>query len=279
MDFEKYTDRAKGFVQAAQNLAHRENHQQFGTDHLLKVLLDDPEGLASSGLIARAGGQAQLARNGVDVLMAKRPKVSGGGAGPGLRGRLNSAALFDRAQKIAEKAGDSSSTVAFAAGPRRRARARPRVLLKNWRPPQGLNQAINELHRRTADSASARQAYDALKRYARDLTAAAAEGVDPVIGRGSGSRTIQVLSRRRTHPVLTATGRQRTAIWKTSPSASSEAKCNAGTGSGARPWARSSPARAMRGEFENAGRAVEVRIRRRPYRAVHRWAAHHRRRR
>src|SRR5581483_1192531 len=109
MDFEKYTERARGFVQSAQSLAQREGHQQFSPDHLLKVLLDDPEGLAA-GLIDRAGGNSRQALQAVEAALAKRPKVSGGGAGqvyldPAL------ARIFDNAQKIAEKAGDSFVTV------------------------------------------------------------------------------------------------------------------------------------------------------------------------
>src|SRR6187549_2677828 len=109
MDFEKFTDRARGFVQSAQSLAVREGHQQFSPDHLLKVLLDDPEGLAA-GLIDRSGGNSRQALQAVEAALAKRPKVSGGGAGqvyldPAL------ARIFDTAQKIAEKAGDSFVTV------------------------------------------------------------------------------------------------------------------------------------------------------------------------
>ncbi|MDX2202112.1 MAG: ATP-dependent chaperone ClpB [Hyphomicrobiaceae bacterium] len=206
MDFEKYTDRAKGFIQAAQTIAIREGHQQFGTDHVLKALLDDPEGLAA-GLIKRAGGRPEVALQGVDKLLAKRPKVTGGGAGqvylaPDL------ARLFEQAQKIAEKAGDKFVTVErlLLALAVEGASEAARVLKEAGVSPQSLNQAINELRKgRTADSASAEQAYDALKRYARDLTAMAAEGkVDPVIGRDEEIRhTIQVLSRRtKNNPVL-----------------------------------------------------------------------------
>ncbi|RTL60512.1 MAG: ATP-dependent chaperone ClpB [Hyphomicrobiales bacterium] len=206
MDFEKYTDRAKGFVQAAQTIAIREGHQQFGTDHVLKALLDDPEGLAA-GLIKKAGGRPEQALQGVDKLLAKRPKVTGGGAGQVyLAPEL--ARLFDQAQKIAEKAGDKFVTVerlllALALEGTSEA---SRVLKDAGVSAQALNQAINDLRKgRTADSASAEQAYDALKRYARDLTAMAAEGkVDPVIGRDEEIRhTIQVLSRRtKNNPVL-----------------------------------------------------------------------------
>ena len=206
MDFERYTDRAKGFVQAAQSLALREGHQQFGSDHLLKVLLDDPEGMAA-GLIERAGGRPGDALAAIERVLAKRPKVSGGGAGQTyLAPEL--ARVFDTAQKVADKAGDKFVTVerlllALAMEPSGDA---SRVLKDAGVTPTTLNAAINDIRKgRTADSASAEQAYDALKRYARDLTAAAAEGkIDPVIGRDEEiRRTIQVLSRRtKNNPVL-----------------------------------------------------------------------------
>ena len=206
MDFEKFTDRAKGFIQAAQSLALREGHQQFGTDHLLKVLIDDPEGM-SAGLIERAGGRPTEALAAIEAQLAKRPKVSGGGAGQVyLAPEL--ARVFDAAQKIADKAGDKFVTVerlllALAMEP---ASDAGRALKAAGVTPTSLNAAINDIRKgRTADSASAEQAYDALKRYARDLTAAAAEGkVDPVIGRDEEiRRTIQVLSRRtKNNPVL-----------------------------------------------------------------------------
>jgi ATP-dependent Clp protease ATP-binding subunit ClpB len=206
MDFEKFTDRAKGFIQAAQSLALREGHQQFGTDHLLKVLLDDPEGM-SAGLIQRAGGQPGEALAVVEAALAKRPNVSGGGAGQVyLAPEL--ARVFDASQKIADKAGDKFVTVerlllALAMEPGGEAGA---ALKAAGVTPTSLNAAINDIRKgRTADSAGAEQAYDALKRYARDLTAAAAEGkVDPVIGRDEEiRRTIQVLSRRtKNNPVL-----------------------------------------------------------------------------
>jgi len=205
MDFEKYTDRAKGFVQSAQSLALREGHQQFGPDHLLKVLLDDPEGMAA-GLIQRAGGQPADALKAVELALAKRPKVSGGGAGQ-IYLAPELARVFDTAQKIADKAGDKFVTVErllLALAMEQSDAAR--VLKDAGVNPTTLNQAINDIRKgRTADSASAEQAYDALKRYARDLTALAAEGkIDPVIGRDEEiRRTIQVLSRRtKNNPVL-----------------------------------------------------------------------------
>ncbi len=206
MNFEKYTDRAKGFVQSAQSMALREGHQQFAPEHLLKVLLDDPEGLAA-GLIDRSGGQSRQALQAVEALLAKRPKVSGGGAGqiyidPAL------ARVFDAAEKAGEKAGDSFVTVErllLALALEKDCEA-GKILTKAGVTPQNLNAAINALRKgRTADSASAENAYDALKKYARDLTQAARDGkLDPVIGRDEEiRRTIQVLSRRtKNNPVL-----------------------------------------------------------------------------
>jgi ATP-dependent Clp protease ATP-binding subunit ClpB len=206
MNFEKYTDRARGFVQSAQSLAMREGHQQFAPEHLLKVLLDDPEGLAA-GLIDRSGGQSRQALKAVEASLAKRPKVSGGGAGqiymdPAL------ARVFDAAEKAGEKAGDSFVTVErllLALAVEKDTEA-GKILAKAGVTPQDLNAAINALRKgRTADSASAENAYDALKKYARDLTQAARDGkLDPVIGRDEEiRRTIQVLSRRtKNNPVL-----------------------------------------------------------------------------
>jgi ATP-dependent Clp protease ATP-binding subunit ClpB len=206
MNFEIYTDRAKGFVQSAQSLALREGHQQFGTDHLLKVLLDDSEGLAAR-VIQSAGGRPGDALAAVERSLAKRPKVSGAGAGQVyLAPEL--ARAFDTAEKIADKAGDKFVSVerlllALAMDSSTDA---GRALNQAGVNPTSLNRAVNDLRKgRTANSASAEQGYDALKRYARDLTAAAADGkIDPVIGRDEEiRRTIQVLSRRtKNNPVL-----------------------------------------------------------------------------
>ena len=206
MDFEKFTDRARGFVQSAQSLALREGHQQFSTEHLLKVLLDDPEGLAA-GLIDRSGGKSREALRDVEASLSKRPKVSGAGAGqiyldPAL------ARVFDTAEKAGEKAGDSFVTVErlLLALALEKDSDAGKILAKAGVTAQGLNAAINALRKgRTADSASAENAYDALKKYARDLTQTAREGkLDPVIGRDEEiRRTIQVLSRRtKNNPVL-----------------------------------------------------------------------------
>ncbi|MDO9383716.1 MAG: ATP-dependent chaperone ClpB [Hyphomicrobiaceae bacterium] len=206
MNFERYTDRAKGFVQSAQNLAIREGHQQFTAEHLLKVLLDDPEGLAA-GLINKSGGDAGEALRAVEATLAKRPKVSGGGAGQ-LYLAPDLARLFDTAEKMADKASDKFVTAErlLLALAIEKGTEAAKILAAARVTPEGLNTVINEIRKgRTADSASAEQAYDALKRYARDLTEAAAAGkLDPVIGRDEEiRRTIQVLSRRtKNNPVL-----------------------------------------------------------------------------
>jgi ATP-dependent Clp protease ATP-binding subunit ClpB len=206
MNFDKYTDRSKGFIQSAQSLALREGHQQFTPEHLLKVLLDDPEGLAA-GLIDRSGGNSRQALSAVEAALAKRPKVSGGGAGqvyldPAL------ARVFDVAEKAGEKAGDSFVTVErlLLALALEKGTEAGKILANAGVTPQNLNAAIESLRKgRTADSASAENAYDALKKYSRDLTQAARDGkLDPVIGRDEEiRRTIQVLSRRtKNNPVL-----------------------------------------------------------------------------
>ncbi len=206
MNIEKYTDRAKGFIQAAQTLAVREGHQQFTPEHILKALLDDAEGMAA-GLVQRAGGRPHLALNETNAALAKLPKVSGKGAG-GLYLTQETAKVFEAAEKIAEKAGDNFVTVErlLLALAMEKGTEPARILSAVGVTPAGLNAAINDLRKgRTADSASAEQSYDALKKYARDLTEAAASGkVDPVIGRDEEiRRTIQVLSRRtKNNPVL-----------------------------------------------------------------------------
>src|SRR5213595_2862509 len=206
MELEKYTERSKGFVQSAQNLALRSGHQRLTPEHLLKTLLEDKEGLCAN-LIRAAGGDPQPVLLAVDAELNKQPKVEGGGAGQVyLSPEL--ARIFDQAEKIAEKAGDSYVTVerlllalAMASDtPAGKALAAGRVT------PQSLNAAIEEARKgRKADTASAEEGYDALKKYARDLTEAARDGkLDPVIGRDEEiRRTIQVLSRRtKNNPVL-----------------------------------------------------------------------------
>ena len=205
MQFENYTDRARGLVQAAQTIALRENHQQFTPEHVLKALLDDQEGLAAN-LIRAAGGQPEKALQLTDEALAKLPQVEGGS------GQIYMAAptakIFAAAEEIGKKAGDKFVTAerlltALAV----EAQAGTAGILKQAGVTAvKLNEAINDIRKgRTADTASAEQAYDALKRYARDLTEDAREGkLDPVIGRDEEiRRAMQVLSRRtKNNPVL-----------------------------------------------------------------------------
>jgi ATP-dependent Clp protease ATP-binding subunit ClpB len=206
MEFEKYTERAKGFVQAAQNLALRSGHQRLTPEHILKVLLDDKEGLAAN-LIGAAGGDAAAALRGVEAELAKLPRVEGQGAGQVFLAP-ETARLFEQAEKIADKAGDSFVTVErlLLALALDKGSAAAKILAAAKITPQSLNSAIEDLRKgRRADSASAEEGYDALKKYARDLTAVAREGkLDPVIGRDEEiRRTIQVLARRtKNNPVL-----------------------------------------------------------------------------
>src|SRR6266576_2008777 len=206
MNIEKYTERARGFIQSAQSLAVRDGHQQFSPLHMLKVLLDDGEGLAG-GLIDRAGGNSRAILKATEDALNKLPKVSGSGAGQVyLAPEL--ARAFDASEKAAEKAGDSFVTVErlLLGLTLEKGGEAATILSKGGVTPQNLNAAIESLRKgRTADSATAENAYDALKKYARDLTQAAREGkLDPVIGRDEEiRRTIQVLSRRtKNNPVL-----------------------------------------------------------------------------
>jgi ATP-dependent Clp protease ATP-binding subunit ClpB len=207
MDFEKLTDRARGFLQAAQTIAVREHHQRIAPAHLLKALLDDEQGMAA-GLINAAGGDAKTAQREVDALVAKIPAVTGTGAtqAPALDG--DTIRILDQAEQVAKKAGDSYVTVerlllAMALAKNTDVGA---ALAKAGVTAQNLNAAIDKLRGgRTADTQAAEDRYDALKKYARDLTEAAREGkLDPVIGRDEEiRRTVQVLSRRtKNNPVL-----------------------------------------------------------------------------
>jgi len=205
MNFDKYTERARGFVQSAQTMALGRGHQQFAPEHLLKVLLDDPEGMAA-GLITAAGGDAGRALAAVDRALDAMPRVSGG------NGQLYltapTAKVFSTAEALADKAGDSFVTVErlLIALAIETEAGTAKILKDAGVTANALNAAVNEIRKgRTADSASAESGYDALKKYARDLTKAARDGkLDPVIGRDEEiRRTIQVLSRRtKNNPVL-----------------------------------------------------------------------------
>ena len=206
MEFEKYTERARGFVQNAQTLALKSNHQQLTPLHLLKVQLEDREGLASN-LIDAAGGSSARAYEALNAAFAKIPKVEGAGAGQ-IYLAPDTARLFEQAEQAAEKAGDSFVTAEYLLLALTMATSTEagRILKEAGVTPQNLNTAIKDFRKgRKANSASAEDTYDALKKYARDLTEDAAEGkIDPVIGRDEEiRRTIQVLSRRtKNNPVL-----------------------------------------------------------------------------
>ena len=207
MDLEKLTDRARGFLQAAQTIAVREHHQRIAPAHLLKALLDDEQGMAA-GLINAAGGDANVAKREVDALVAKIPAVTGSGAtqAPALDG--DTIRILDQAEQVAQKSGDSYVTVERILLAMALAKGTDvgTALQKAGLTPQNLNAAIERLRGgRTADTQGAEDRYDALKKYARDLTEAAREGkLDPVIGRDEEiRRTIQVLARRtKNNPVL-----------------------------------------------------------------------------
>ena len=205
MDIERFTDRAKGFLQAAQTIAIREFHQRLTPEHLLKALLDDQEG-AAAGLIRAAGGNPQLAANAVEADLARLPKVSGGGAGQP-QATPEFVRLLDNAQQAATKAGDAYVAqdrlllaLAAAGGSVATAFSAAGVT------PKTLDKAVADIRRgRRVDSANAEQSFEALKKYARDVTEIARSGkLDPVIGRDEEiRRAIQVLARRtKNNPVL-----------------------------------------------------------------------------
>ncbi len=205
MDFEKFTERARGFLQAAQTSALAAGHQRFLPEHLLKALLEDDQGMAA-GLISAAGGQPDMVLSLVTAELNAQPKVEGSGSGQ-LYLDPATARLFEEAKKLADRDGDSFVTteyllLALASGEGKAAE----LLRKAGVTAQKLKAAIEDMRKgRKADSATAEDAYDALKKYARDLTEAAREGkLDPVIGRDEEiRRTIQVLSRRtKNNPVL-----------------------------------------------------------------------------
>ena len=206
MDFEKFTDRTKGFIQSAQSLALREGHQRFAPEHILKVLLDDDEGLCGN-LMSAAGADPSIALINTTKELESYPKVSGNGVSQ-LYIDTNITNLLDSASKLATKAGDEYVTTErlLLALTLHSGSKSANILKKAGLTAQKLNGAINKIRKgRTADSASAEDSYDALKKYSRDLTEAAREGkLDPVIGRDEEiRRTIQVLSRRtKNNPVL-----------------------------------------------------------------------------
>ncbi len=207
MNLEKFTDRAKGFLQSAQTVAIRMSHQRISPEHILKALLEDEQGMAS-GLINAAGGDAKRALSETDLALSKIPAVSGGGAQqtPGLDN--DTVRVLDQAEQIAQKAGDSFVTVQrlLVALALSLNTAAGKALQAAGARPEALNEAINKMTKgRSADTAGAEDRFDALKKFARDLTEAARAGkLDPVIGRDEEiRRTIQILARRtKNNPVL-----------------------------------------------------------------------------
>ncbi|APX89660.1 ATP-dependent chaperone ClpB [Brevirhabdus pacifica] len=204
MNLEKFTERSRGFLQAAQTIAMRESHQKLAPEHLLKALLDDEEGLATN-LIRRAGGEPERVVESVELALGKLPKVTGD-AGQTYMDQQTGKVL-DEAEKIAKKAGDSYVAVERILTALAVVKSKAREALEAGAiTAQKLNTAINDVRKgRTADSANAEEGYDALKKYARDLTEAAEQGrIDPIIGRDEEiRRTMQVLSRRtKNNPVL-----------------------------------------------------------------------------
>jgi ATP-dependent Clp protease ATP-binding subunit ClpB len=204
MDIQKFTERSQGFLQAAQTIARREDHQSVRPEHLLKALLDDEEGMAAN-LIRRAGGAPDRVTEATDVALQKLPRVQGDAGQSYLDTQL--AKVLDEAEKIATKAGDSFVPVERILTALAVVRSKAKEALEAGAvTAQALNAAINDVRKgRTADTASAEEGYDALKKYARDLTEAAEQGkIDPIIGRDDEiRRTMQVLSRRtKNNPVL-----------------------------------------------------------------------------
>ena len=204
MNLEKFTERSRGFIQAAQTIAMRESHQRVLPDHLLKALMDDDQGLASN-LIRKAGGSPERVNESINASIAKLPKVTGGDGNSYVDPSL--VRVLDEAEAVAKKAGDSFVPVERLLTALALVNTRARdALTAGAVNAQGLNAAINEIRKgRTADSASSEETMEALKKYARDLTEAAASGkIDPIIGRDEEiRRAMQVLSRRtKNNPVL-----------------------------------------------------------------------------
>ncbi|MEI4485559.1 ATP-dependent chaperone ClpB [Frigidibacter sp. MR17.14] len=204
MNMEKFTERSRGFIQAAQTIAMREGHQRLMPEHLLKALMDDDQGL-SSNLIRRAGGEPKRVSEAVELAVSKNPKVSGDAGQVYVDPSL--VRVLDEAEKVSKKAGDSFVPVERMLMALAMVNTKAKDALDAGAvTAQNLNAAINDIRKgRTADTASAEEGYDALKKYARDLTEAAEQGkIDPIIGRDDEiRRTMQVLSRRtKNNPVL-----------------------------------------------------------------------------
>ncbi len=200
------TERVRSVIQAAQTLALRRNHQQLKPEHLLKAILDDEDGLAKR-LLRNAGATPELVEQAIDAAIAKIPSVEGSGSGQ-FYVDANTSRILDEALQLSEKAGDKFVTTerVLQALSLSKENEAVKALLNGGLDPKKLNQSINDMRKgRTADSATAEDQYEALKKYTRDLTEVARDGkLDPVIGRDEEiRRTIQVLSRRtKNNPVL-----------------------------------------------------------------------------
>ena len=206
MDFEKFTEKSRGFMQQAQTLAMRSDHQSLEPEHLLKIMLDDEDGIASR-LIQACGGKEEVLRKEINTSLAKLPSVTGAGAGQ-LRISGDLSKILDNALNLSEKSGDKFVTaerILQAVGMAKSTDIGGMLETSNIKP-EALNQAINQMRKgRTADTAQAEDNFDALNKYARDLTEDARKGkLDPIIGRDEEiRRTIQILSRRtKNNPVL-----------------------------------------------------------------------------
>jgi len=204
MNLEKFTERSRGFIQAAQTIAMRENHQRLAPEHLLKALMDDEEGMAAN-LIRKSGGEPKRVLEAVDAELGKMSKVTGDAGQLYMDGQTSK--VLDEAEKLAKKASDSFVPVERLLTALAMVKSKAREALEAGAVnARALNATINDVRKgRTADSASAEDTYEALSKYARDLTEAAEEGkIDPIIGRDEEiRRTMQVLSRRtKNNPVL-----------------------------------------------------------------------------
>ncbi|MEL6934710.1 MAG: Clp protease N-terminal domain-containing protein, partial [Pseudomonadota bacterium] len=204
MDLSKFTERSRGFIQAAHVIATRESHQKLAPEHILKALMDDPEGMASN-LVRRAGGAPEKVIQALDLQFGKIPKVTGDAGQVYTDGQ--SIKVLDEADKLSKKAGDSFVPVERLLTALAVVKSGARTALEEGAVnAQALNSAINDVRKgRTADSASAEDSYEALEKFATDLTKAASEGkIDPIIGRDEEiRRAMQVLSRRtKNNPVL-----------------------------------------------------------------------------
>lgn len=206
MDFDKFTEKSRSFLQQAQTLAMRSDHQSMEPEHLLKVMLDDEDAIVAR-LVEESGGDLARLKKEINTALAKFPAVSGPGAGQ-LRISGDLSKIFDKALNLSEKSGDSFITAERILQAMVMAKSADigEVFEKSNIKSEPLNKAVNAMRKgRTADTANAEDQFDALKKYATDLTQSARDGkLDPIIGRDEEiRRTIQILSRRtKNNPVL-----------------------------------------------------------------------------